>query len=1211
LAAASLESQKLAALCGGLQLLPANIHRLWRLEALAAISLDAADRTGRRDPGPDDVRKLVNAGALGALADQQEDPFDDVIAEEVAFHHGSFLVGRGLAGGSVDDLRSLVKTTLLSPLLPADRRNELTRTVAAVLHLSDHVLRTAGLRRNLAPDQRAGMGATIPGVTTARQLAARVTFATEQIQEVTGANDLAPLEPLIAPSVVTAFTTERIMQGAPNRWPLRRYGDVLVLAEPFSLALALRHHLTLAALDEVGPAALAQVFGLAVDEGAHDALHHLGGRVGPYSVTARAVSRPWTEIAVPIDDGLQLRCLVVADGFTGIQAEDPYAMWDRNDALDSAHDYLETDATSTDDEILGLLVGAPAGGSAFMGTRDSQRANLRVQVLGLADLATICFLESGDPLGPWKWVRASDSVTGQVLSWGSLDLYGVYRSQERSLATLSGATFVSIAPNSGADRRIEYKTIRDLHGARFVDGTVREIRRTEPTEKRSRIYHPVELGDRLRLFVAELPLDIWVVGPKENVIETWSHVNSVAYWLDQLAEPLGEIFEQLASRLSCAAIEVDLVDPLAWAEPTNDPGDGEPATWEVAGNSVVLCLGLPIARLLTRPTNEADRIIVRSICQALDLLAREGGMSGISKATIEAAVERAAPPGYKKHLIGMPREGNELAEEADMPPRPVQEADVSRAREQLSTHLESFGWRDEEVPHDRRDELLKDSVAFLFREFCARLDKSAPDGLLDRAIIENERLVAESERRRAMLPARLATEPESAQDLREEVANEAKAAIACRLLIEYVAAQPPMGEIPWSLRRHDECMALVAELLDWAYLDDAVNAGLSATDLLIRDDGQLRLVELGRYERGQSSFFDSLLSDMKEASASIFPKRFQSGDESDAREPNSTLVRLNGPLASEAGLNVEGLVNLLHGAAYIVRQADVQMITLKKQDAIKRLSETIGEDAESVTRAVDYLTLGPRDSFLDPPSGSTRDVLPSRSSRRWSYVRRPFVRVDTTEGPSLTWGRRHPLATLRVLIGQLLSGRYQHLAEGPELRTALGTIASETGHEFEARVDALFKASDIKTFLACTSIGSDSLRRTEDGDLGDIDILACDSRRRTLWVVECKDLAGAITTSDIVDEMTEHFGAGDTTTVARLSARVRWVTARRAGALKMFAQESSANSWKVRGAFVTSAPVVAPYITDLPFPIIPVEQLSDWLTRAVEHGSRRRRRRRK
>lgn len=1188
---------KLATLCGGLQLLPANIHRLWRLQALAAMSLDASDRAAERDPGVGDIRQLVNAGALGARGDQYEDPYDDVIAEEIAFHMGSFRIGSGTSTESVADLRTLVRVVLLSPLLSEDRRHELTRTVAAALYLSDAVLRSANLARNMPPPKRES-GACVPGATTARRLAASVVFGVEEMRDAIGTPDLSVIEPLVAPANLAGFTTEQIMEGEPSRWPIRRYGDRLVLAEPFSLALALRHHLILTALTEIGPEALSKTYGDAIDEDARDALDHLGSRATDRGMTARTTDKPWTEFALRIDSGLQLRCLVVGDGFTGIRPEDPYAMWDRNDTIIDAHDYLESEADDTDDEILGLIVGAPAGGTAFLGTRHAEHANLRVQVLGRRDFATVSFLETGDPLALWKWGRAKDSLTGQVMTWSELDLYSVFRSRERSLAALAGATFVSVAPNSGTDTRIEYKTIRDLHGARFVDGTVREICRGEPDEQRSPIYHLRTPEARLVLYIADLPLDMWVVGPRDGIAETWSHVNSVAYWLAQLTVPLAALFAQLASRMSCAAIEVSLADLQAWSSASPDASRGEAAIIAATGNTVSLCLGLPIASLLARPTNEADRLIVDAIARALDALANENGLPGVPKETIDEAVENVAPLGVKKHLIGMPQEGNEIAELADKPGRLVQEADVSRAREMLAEHLKSYGWHDETVPHERRDEILKDAVRFLFEETCKRLDESSPAGLLDALVLENERLAASSEHRQALLPARLATYPESEVEVRDEVANAAKTAVACRFLIEYVAAQPPSGAVLWSLRRFDECAALIAELLDWAYLDDAVNAGLSSTDLLIRDDGQLRLLEIGRYEKGQSRYFDALVSEMTEASASIFPKRFETRAEDEVRERNATLLRLDEPMAAESGLSVQGLVDLLHAAAYLAREADAQLMTLTKDQAVTQLSDAIGKDTGAVERAVDYLTLGPRNSFLQPPSGTTREVLPSRSARRWSYVRRPLLQVDGPEGPTLTWGRRHPLAALRVMIGQLLSGRYQHLAEGFELRSALGEISSEAGHEFEQRVDILFKAHDIKTIIACTSIGNDSLRHTDAGDLGDIDVLACDTRHQTLWVVECKDLAGAITTSDIVDEMVEHFGTGETTTVARLSARVGWVAERLPAALEAFDQTGSPKYWNVRGVFVTGVPVMAPYITDVPFPIVPVEELASWLAQA-------------
>ncbi len=290
------------------------------------------------------------------------------------------------------------------------------------------------------------------------------------------------------------------MEGMPSRWPIRRYGGTLVLAEPFSLALALRHHLVLTALTEVGPDALSEIYGVAIAEDAQGGLAHLGSRATDRAITTRTTDRPWTELSLRIDTGLRLRCLVVSDGFTGIRPEDPYAMWDGNDTLIHAHDYLENEADDTDDEILGLIVCAPAGGTAFLGTRHAEQMNLHVQVLGLRDFVTICFLGSGDPLAWWKWVNAKDGITGRVLSWSELDLYSVYRSRERSLTAFVGATLMTVAPDSGAETRIEYKTIHDLHGARFVDGTVREICRSESDEQHSPIYHLRDIGAHLILY---------------------------------------------------------------------------------------------------------------------------------------------------------------------------------------------------------------------------------------------------------------------------------------------------------------------------------------------------------------------------------------------------------------------------------------------------------------------------------------------------------------------------------------------------------------------------------------------------------------------------------------------------------------------------------------------------------------------------------------
>ncbi|MCA1677589.1 MAG: hypothetical protein LC777_00900 [Actinobacteria bacterium] len=49
--------------------------------------------------------------------------------------------------------------------------------------------------------------------------------------------------------------------GLADRWPLVPFGQQVVLARPFDLLLAVRHHLLLRAVDEVGADEVAGAFG--------------------------------------------------------------------------------------------------------------------------------------------------------------------------------------------------------------------------------------------------------------------------------------------------------------------------------------------------------------------------------------------------------------------------------------------------------------------------------------------------------------------------------------------------------------------------------------------------------------------------------------------------------------------------------------------------------------------------------------------------------------------------------------------------------------------------------------------------------------------------------------------------------------------------------------------------------------------------------------
>jgi hypothetical protein len=167
------------------------------------------------------------------------------------------------------------------------------------------------------------------------------------------------------------------------------------------------------------------------------------------------------------------------------------------------------------------------------------------------------------------------------------------------------------------------------------------------------------------------------------------------------------------------------------------------------------------------------------------------------------------------------------------------------------------------------------------------------------------------------------------------------------------------------------------------------------------------------------------------------------------------------------------------------------------------------------------------------------------------------------------------------------------------------------GHAFEHEVAETFRAAGLEARENVTGLGADSLKRVEGRDLGDVDVLVADHRTRTLWVVECKDLRGALTPGEVVDEMSEHFGETETASVARVESRRAWVDQRRAAALRELGITEVADRWRTNAAIVTADRVMAPLIRDLPLAVVAQSELPAWIAEREEKTKRRSRRKRR
>jgi hypothetical protein len=1195
---AELDPVSVASAAAALALLPENGSRMGRLGHLAVLAGEAASGSTKRITRGQ-LRELVNTGALAEIAAFRDDPFEDVLVEEMAFAGGPRRVGAGLAEDSVYVLRRLVPTAFVSGVLGVEAlaeetRSQLIATVSAALALSDRIIREVGPYRHARAKQDDGR-LTVPTTSRLNEMSAAVTFTVTELDELVGADGRAVLAPLIRAVEGRVSSSEWIMSGEGDTWPLLDFGDTIVVAQPYAIAAALRHHVLRTEVAELGAGPVALAYGDAVDANVRASLRRLGIDVSISS--PRTTENCLTVFSSEIDSGLTLCCAVATDTMTDVEETGIYGSYDSTAANTAAERAFAELATSTSGDVLGLLVPQSAGRASSYAIR-GQAANLVTKIISAADLEVFSLSEAGDVLALWKFASESHALheATKVMCFSTLDLYAEFRASERNLRAHHDATLLTVPPGSGATIRCDAKAGLDRHAAYYVDGTVREVERDDAESWDANIYRVSEIRERrIVRHVSGAGLDLWVRGPRgESGSGLFRLVDTVAYWLSALTGELEEEFGALAATAPCFAVDIDVAEPNYWFGRAEHPDNDELGRYALTGLGVQIQLGPKIRDMLPAADNAGERLLVGMLLDVVDetLVARGGG--GISTQRKAEVVDQVAPAGVKKHLLMMPGAGNELMEEADNSARLVQEPDLTAVRQLLGSWLmDEFDLQvAAEIPTAKRREVVRGGVAHLLGVVQAELATFDPSGLLEGLVGASECIIAEGEHGRAIMPARAATYPGvvSRERLREQAASFAQAGVCCRFLVECVSAQPPTGARPWSLRSYDWLMALCAEMLDWAYLDDAYQYEMSENDVLISSAGQLRLVALDRYELGRSTFFDHHLDSQRQVASDLFALRFDGID--DASKPSAVVERVDPVMRSEAGVSLTDLRELLHAANALARSLDVQVVALDRAEAIDELASLLAWETGKVESGVAYLAMGARAELLKPPTGNFGDVVPSRFSRRWSLNRRPFI----LRGEQLIWGRRQVLAALRVIFSQVFSGRFQTLAETGGLRDVIAAIGSEAGHAFEGTVANLAESQVDKVRRSVKSVSGERISRINGQDLGDIDVLAADRASRLVFAIECKDLGGALTPTEVAGELKEHFDVAPGTSSSKHRERTDWLAARIPQVLAELSIADDPAGWRVIGAFVTSTTVMAPHIKDTDFDIVPARNFPAWLT---------------
>lgn len=1177
------DSSDLAAGVGALQLRADNAKGLLRIERLAAVvaALEPHDgpsmSSGR-------WRRLVREPPIAdEYTLRAEDPFEEPYVRSISYVGGSYLVLPGLATDSAAVLSRLLEG-VHSWNDPNEHETEFVRQVVvmvtAVLRVSDEVLRRGGLSRNEAPEST---GVEVPPGPAFSELKKAVRFGWQEVEGLVGNRGRAALGRFIRQTGSLMSPLDVSNGPVGDRLvatPMLATDDEVIILLPGCLLASLRHHIILLAKQYGLTSRVAEAYSTALAREVGRALLFL--RHEPSRLDGIRGLDGCRDQFFAFDADKLCHVALLVDTLGDYSDDDPYGraiIRVTPEQLDEHFADVRLRAADAGCTVLHLIVPDAIGRTAAVALSASgDEAASRSVSFTASDLAVVAHLEEGDPLTLWKFAGARDELRrhANIMAWNNVDEFALYRNHKHSFYISDDArpNLITLAPDTGLDLRMQAATEVDLRGVVDPQGRVVPMMRRYPYPDIP-IYALAPFGAEFRLALPDARPRLWVnlaAGPGTPGLDL---CDMIAYWLWQCLPALDAPLRSAeAAGLSQLTWDVR-VSPGVAARTFSEP-DQEGLWFDVSrtdGGFLIDFLD-PTPGALMGPDNTAEREFLRTLLEELSAaIGYAGGdTDGFDPADI---VDRHAPLGHKKMVVTLATPLNPMIGHTDVPPpRLVHGADTARVLDRLGGWLTTgLGLPAGPIPGGRRVEVLKAAVRWLFEWVADAVAALSPDGVIEFLLAQNESLLNSKALTQLNLPTRAACFGESSEfleNLERDMRQHTATTIASRFIIEYVAAVPPRGKQPVSMESYDALIALAVEITNLGMLSDAIHYGLSDTALTMLPSGRLGIDRDDRYGRAIEVLSGINAGAAFEHARHRFADHWDSGG--DSPEPDG-LHDLEQAAQAEFGFTFAELAEVIAALDAAATGEEPSSLSV---DAFVELLRSETELSEATVGAIlDALTLGPRDRFI--PKSSPPDVYPWRFNRALSYLRRPLVLTKDEDVQRVWWGSRNTYQSGRYLTDLCASARLK--ADSEEMARYLGSVRSDENDAFNDLVAEHFEQRGLVVRRRVDRIGKSRVARPNGEDLGDIDVLAADPKRRTLWAVEAKDFELARTPAELKNEVDKLIG-GDGSAVARHGERLEWLNQHLGETLDWLGTSHGPAPWKIRGLIVVSRDLLSPHLHD-------------------------------
>lgn len=1210
-----------------LQLYPENASQAIRLEALAHAINCAHYQPGKPKLSRHKLSQILNTPPLGkGYIQSQEDPASNAFTEAFTFFGGSYIVFPGQVSEATFILKNLNHAIFLSKKFTPykDFCNKIYAMNLGLLAISDIMARGMGLERNMLPVMKS-RSIYVPN--DIDQKTTLVTFTLEELEELLDSVklDYEAIEPFLQDFGLLTSDSYSFQNSPLHSRPLIRFEDKIIVSEPWMLLATLRQHILLAAKEFNLLDLLFSEYKATVLFSICSSLHRLGYRETGYEFEQPKLGIETQESVWKLDTDKALYVAAVFDDFrdyVGYEVFEDQVGRSQGEIIDDQLANVEQKLYNDTINLGGifyLIVQVGIGRSTIMGLNFAKlRRKAIVTVFSASELNILSVLFPSDRFLLYKFAKAQQAIrdSTKVIAWSALDEFSIYRDNHFSyyLSDDARPALITISPGSEIGIVKEYLEKVDIHAVRSHRSQGWFEVENYYRHQSCPIYTPINFNSLEFSLIVELPkITIWITADidreqDDRLSETrssFAFVDLISYWLWQFDSFCPGCFS-----------EIEFDDPIHFKVIINK----ENGVDELNRNIPLVSIGLPSSNKMeiyisfeaVSKINTSDNLgeldIVGYVLRGFsDLLMKYGLIEQAGKILDQLHyfidLEKSFP--HKKKILSIdPSINPTMLPGNPIEFRKIQGADISNVLDEEGEYIKGeFQLTSGPIPNSLHVIILNKIVEYLFKKLASIIDEQNQEYLLDFLVTHYEAIVFERSNRRITIPTQLAcfsTSQELVDQLVQEIPNIDDAAISCRFLIEYIVARPPSGEKPISFEVYDQLMALSSEIIARANQSDMAKYRLFDFAFAFLESGRLGF-NRNEFNSKVRSFQNHRSLDEIGKAGDNFHRWWKEKPEVDPKDLPIEVKELNQAFEAEFGIIFSDLTFFVSELGNLsVDLGATQYKTMEYSALVDQLSKILDWGQEKTIQIINFLSLEPREEFLNPPEPFLRtDVYPWRMSRGLSYTRRPLLIVMKNEQKTVCWGVRHLFASSEYLLQATISGRLQDRYNSKEMQEFIGKNSTNKGEEFNKRV-----------FEACASVPGAITRKKVKGisgkrigypnnDLGDIDVLAFFPTKQIIAVIECKDLEVARNAVEMSHELEALFtGNGKKeSTVKRHIKRSEWIKDNLSSVLRYVGIPDN-KKWKVEPILVMGNEMMTSAFHKPTIPLYQIDRfISEYLNR--------------